>query len=435
MTDYRHLSRGNPRRARLTPLFLLVVLCLGTAGLSAKEVAHRHYLGTVGKYPVEMDLTVGSSVEGAYFYEHRGHLIALSGRVDENGEIKVKEVDYRGDTDKTSGIFTLKMAQVDQLAVLSGTWSPPNGGKSLSVKLTETLRYVTTGVRSDKDLSDAIQEEPVFLDAFKALHARQIGHTINSAKTVKINRGIAEIQNYICLWHRPNVSISLRKEDSENFRPGPDGGKTDYEFEFQNYRIVAGKPVKLYLKDFFLPDTNWQEVVHTLGGTYADGDTDLFSFSDEGLRFHRLEPKFDDRPAVVRWSDLEDVLKPGWPQVLGVKPQSFLGERKAICDTVRARESQRKSSKGRLKLLVQSLRVDGDWCYINVESGVKEVEEGKGTSYLLQNEGGKWCVRAETMSEHVSEELRSEFWEVPEVLRDAFMAHENTLPSGLRGAE
>ena len=71
-------------------------------------------------------------------------------------------------------------------------------------------------------------------------------------------------------------------------------------------------------------------------------------------------------------------------------------------------------------------------------SDVKDVEEGAGASYLLQNQVGRWRIRIESTNSQDSktdEDIRTKFWEVPEAVLEAFIGHENYLPSGLHGAE
>ena len=415
-----------------------LVFSLGAPVQADATITHRHYIGTIGSYRVQMDFGDDRMLSGVYFYERKGELIDLEGGIDAQGVIKLTEKSHDDDEAKITGSFKLKLGRADELAQLKGDWTPAGGGKSLPVKLTESLRYVATLISSDGQL---IEEEPVFLDAFQSLHQQGIGHTIRSAQDVRVKRQSGELQHFTCLWHRPNVSLSLRKLWTENYGAGPGMGRADYVYDFENYRMVGGKALRLELQDFFMPGTGWKNAILRATDHNEDGDVAglPFTLTEQGLRFHQWEAKFGDRPKLVAWKDLQDFMRPGWPQVLGVGPkltyevpQPGSSIRKAISDAVRTYEAEHNGAPSASKLLIHVLRVKDDWCYIHCDlldakADIEKPRDGDGTTYVLKKTGTKWAVKVEYIDGDPGsyETYKRQLPGVPDVILERFTMKDN----------
>ena len=141
---------------------LLIVIAL-TAGCSAKkektngddgasaesivgksvEPRYWHLAGTVGKYPIIMDLAVRHSNDeevgyafqgyhGTYYYLSKEDIIDLYGSLDSTGQLYISEVSY---TDDGSGVF---LGEFDpEKGIYKGSWTSGDGKRSLPFELKE----------------------------------------------------------------------------------------------------------------------------------------------------------------------------------------------------------------------------------------------------------------------------------------------------------
>jgi len=123
-----------------TLLVLLTAIFSQAYAQKAKVIAHLNFTGTVGKYPIEMKLSLNKyndSILGEYYYikSGRDNRIYLEGIL-KDGEMLLKESAHNVKLGKfeTTGYF--KMAYVAQTS-LNGSWSKKsaNAANSLAVKL------------------------------------------------------------------------------------------------------------------------------------------------------------------------------------------------------------------------------------------------------------------------------------------------------------
>ena len=103
------------------------------------------------KYEILMKITChNGNVDGNYFYTSIGANLKLSGQLDKDGNISMKEYNSNGDE---TGIFIGKMKNNNKI---EGTWSKPNGDKKASFYLlaSNTPYLNLTKESSDKKYSE-----------------------------------------------------------------------------------------------------------------------------------------------------------------------------------------------------------------------------------------------------------------------------------------
>ncbi len=118
-------------------IFFLIVLFANAIGAQIavnKQIFIQHYEGAIAdKYPISMRLVNwgNGSLVGEYSYKKVGKSITLYGDFKENNVFEMSE--YAGDqmTGKFSGQFANK-------SLIKGTWSSPDGKKSLSFEVKAT---------------------------------------------------------------------------------------------------------------------------------------------------------------------------------------------------------------------------------------------------------------------------------------------------------
>lgn len=162
-------------RTRTTPLLLFLVAALITVGACRKPAANQNantntspateapfggkanagekyfFRGTIANnLSIEMSLVrEGERLTGTYFYPRVGKNINLSGTVDKDGNVDLKESDEGG---KDTGVFKGKWkAATDSpdtsLNEITGKWSKPDGSKETEFQLSQQPIAFTAAVR------------------------------------------------------------------------------------------------------------------------------------------------------------------------------------------------------------------------------------------------------------------------------------------------
>lgn len=126
------------KKIHLLILFLIIVS--ETYAQKAKVTAHLNFTGTVGKYPIEMKLSLNNyndSISGEYYYIKSGRdsRIYLQGTL-KDGEMLLKESAHNVKLNKFENTGNFRMAYVAQTS-LSGSWGKKsaNAANALVVKL------------------------------------------------------------------------------------------------------------------------------------------------------------------------------------------------------------------------------------------------------------------------------------------------------------
>ena len=118
-------------------LLLLCCILFAMCPVLAVRPGHLFYTGTVGKYPVQMDLSLDAPLHGQYSYLGFGDALALKGGINAAGAVQLQEYDGT----KRSGAFAGRLS--DNRRRFTGTWTSANGKRKLTVALTAQAEFRT----------------------------------------------------------------------------------------------------------------------------------------------------------------------------------------------------------------------------------------------------------------------------------------------------
>lgn len=188
---------------------LVLYVAAAVIGQQSQQTTIRIYRGSVGGSNFQMRLNVqGSNVSGAYSYDTIGEDIKLTGQLDAQGKLDLKEFDAKG---KQTGKFACK-----QLYALEPDcmWSRPDG----------TREAFATIVEQNIGFANGLQIVP------KTIANRRSGVKVSypqlaaaggalSAGAISFNRRV----------------LAITQKAIKDFEPGPEAGKNALE---RNYNVL-----------------------------------------------------------------------------------------------------------------------------------------------------------------------------------------------------
>lgn len=117
-------------------IILLIVFGVGYKNVEASTgnipKGQKNFIGQINKTNIQMTLNfMGSDIEGIYFYTKYKENIALKGKIDNKGNIKINEYDKESNI---SGIFSGSYKSDN---TIEGTWSKSSGSKKIPFLISE----------------------------------------------------------------------------------------------------------------------------------------------------------------------------------------------------------------------------------------------------------------------------------------------------------
>ncbi len=285
--------------ASLISLALLQVPLFAAA--PAPETVGAHYMGTIGDgMAVQMLLMKKEGgISGSYFYERSGVPLFLTGKRDKSF---YATLDERTSKDRKSGLFEglLDLSGT----VFNGTWSSPDGNKSLPFALEKTATYYRVQAKGRK--VSAIADFPVFRKNSAPL--RKISETLRAEMIDRNERFVAEMAADSKDANRADPytldqSATIRYESEDLIsvlcfaceNTGGAHGLCDYSF--RNWWIRGGVASSFNLDDVFLADSGWRAKLSAAcvrelkkQGASLVLDGSIKSFSSENLKTFVLSP-------------------------------------------------------------------------------------------------------------------------------------------------
>ncbi|HEX7722600.1 MAG TPA: DUF4163 domain-containing protein [Pyrinomonadaceae bacterium] len=261
-------------RARLV-LAIGFVLCVAAAvvGQQSLQTTVRVYRGSVGGSNFQMRLNVqGSNVSGAYSYDTVGEDIKLTGQLDAQGKLDLKEFDAKG---KQTGKFGCKQLYALEPDCL---WSKPDG----------TREAYATIVEQNIGFANGLQIVP------KTIANRRSGVKVSypqlaaaggalSAGAISFNRRV----------------LALTQKAIKDFEPGSEAGKNALE---RNYNVLLANDdlISVELTEYQYsggahPNDGFDSLTYDLSANKELGFDDLF------------KPGSDYKAAIARYvvADIE----------------------------------------------------------------------------------------------------------------------------------
>ncbi|HEY0349020.1 MAG TPA: DUF3298 domain-containing protein [Pyrinomonadaceae bacterium] len=261
-------------RARLV-LAIGFALCVAAAvaGQQSLQTTVRVYRGSVGGSNFQMRLNVqGSNVSGAYSYDTVGEDIKLTGQLDAQGKLDLKEFDAKG---KQTGKFACKQLYALEPDCL---WSKPDG----------TREAYATIVEQNIGFANGLQIVP------KTIANRRSGVKVSypqlaaaggalSAGAISFNRRV----------------LALTQKAIKDFEPGSEAGKNALE---RNYNVLIANDdlISVELTEYEYsggahPNDDFNSLTYDLSANKELGLDDLF------------KPGSDYKTAIARYvvADIE----------------------------------------------------------------------------------------------------------------------------------
>jgi hypothetical protein len=229
---------------RAWPLLLLLLAVLPAAALT-----RGYYVGVIGKYPVQMDLTEDHGLSGVYRYDAVGEALTLAPLAlhDRTGYQCMTELDARRQvTGRIIGRFS-----ADRLHY-TGTWQSADGTRKLPVSVTRVATYIDesrmiNGV-TITTLYPTFEED---VTGVQALSERLPNEAVPSlpGSVTKITRAISIV------YYTPQL-VSLRVETRDAAHA--DGPR---KITAVNYRTDGDTPVLLGLNHLFIQKKTFRDAL------------------------------------------------------------------------------------------------------------------------------------------------------------------------------
>lgn len=128
----------------MSVLFACGVSCLAPWHSAVGQTANKIYRGSVGQSHIQMRLNFqGNNLSGTYSYDSVGEDLKLTGKIDEQGRLELKEFGPNG---KQTGKFSCKRRLGDSIDS-ECTWSRPDGTRESYVTLEEQNVAFTNGLQ------------------------------------------------------------------------------------------------------------------------------------------------------------------------------------------------------------------------------------------------------------------------------------------------
>lgn len=188
---------------------LLVAAAVLVMGQQAVQTTVRTYRGSVGGSNFQMRLNVqGTAVSGTYAYDTVGEDIKLTGQLDAQGKLDLKEFDAKG---KQTGKFACKQLYAFEPDCM---WSRPDGTREAFARIDE----------QNIGFANGLQIVP------KTIANRRSGVKVSypqlAAAGGTLSPGAASFNRR---------ALALTQKAIKDFEPGPEAGKNSLE---RNYNVL-----------------------------------------------------------------------------------------------------------------------------------------------------------------------------------------------------
>ncbi|MEK6337073.1 MAG: DUF3298 domain-containing protein [Acidobacteriota bacterium] len=278
----------------------LNVLCLWAPdSVEAQTSATKVYRGAIGNRHVQMRLNFnGKAVTGTYSYDDFGQDLKLTGQLDDQNRLELKESAAKG---TQSGKIVCKR-QLDDLLDSECTWSRADGTRESYMTLAEQHIAFTNG----------LQVVPKTLNNRKTgvgvSYPQLTGNPSLSAATQNFNQRVLELVRKAIGEFAPidegkgsfdtNYNVLLGSNDlvSIEMVENSDGGGAHPNNRFWSitYDLAANK--ELQFEDLFKPGSNYQEAIAKY--VTADIDKRADALEAEEARREKRQPKPRDSSLV-----------------------------------------------------------------------------------------------------------------------------------------
>ncbi len=190
---------------------LLVVAAALVMGQQTLQTTVRTYRGSVGGSNFQMRLNIqGTNVSGAYSYDTIGEDIKLTGQLDAQGKLDLKEFDAKG---KQTGKFACKQLYAVEPDCM---WSRPDGTREAFARIDE----------QNIGFANQLQIVP------KTIANRRSGVKVSypqlAATGGALGPGAASFNRKV---------LAMTQKAIKDFEPGPEAGKNSLE---RNYNVLLG---------------------------------------------------------------------------------------------------------------------------------------------------------------------------------------------------
>ena len=285
----------------ITPAKLITaaVICLTPLGaIMGQPAATRIYRGSVGGNHIQMRLNIsGNEVNGTYSYDSVGEDLKLTGHLDSQGRLELKEFGLKG---KQTGKFACKHKLAEETDS-ECSWSKPDGTREAFVTLAE--QYIA--------FSNGLEVTP------KTISNRRTGVGVSypqltsngplSPGAQNFNRRILTLTQAAIKEFQPidgkgsfdtNYNILLGTDDlisiemTEYYDGG--GAHPNNRFWSLTYDLSGNKELKL--EDLFKPDSDYKTAIAKF--VVTDIDRRAAALEEESARSEGRKPKQREEPLV-----------------------------------------------------------------------------------------------------------------------------------------
>lgn len=185
---------------------------------------YRRYVGTVGRLPVVLELTLDDSCVGNYYYQHRGEPLALAAvRFRPGRPLVLRELA----NDKLTGYW--RTAQPAG-PVLSGTWESADGHRRLPFRLREdyasALRYEVGELAAQGSEACGVYEDQSDTASYQAAYINVLAGGASAAVRRRLQQALGppvpekQLQAYVeakaeehsCSRHGEALTVTLNQD-------------------------------------------------------------------------------------------------------------------------------------------------------------------------------------------------------------------------------
>jgi len=261
-------------KARLVlAIGLVLSVAAAVAGQQSMQTTVRVYRGSVGGSNFQMRLNVqGNNVSGAYSYDTVGEDIKLTGQLDAQGKLDLKEFDAKG---KQTGKFACKELYALEPDCM---WSKPDG----------TREAFATIVEQNIGFAHGLQIVP------KTIANRRSGVKVSypqlAAAGGPLSAGAMSFNRRV---------LALTQKAIKDFEPGPEAGKNALE---RNYNVLLANDDLISVE---LTEYQYSGGAHP-NDSFDSLTYDLYANKELGLD-DLFKPGSDYKKAIARYvvADIE----------------------------------------------------------------------------------------------------------------------------------
>jgi hypothetical protein len=293
----------------MSVLFACGVLCLGPWDSAVGQTVNKVYRGSIGNRHIQMRLNMqGNNLTGTYAYDSVGEDFKLTGRLDEQGRLALKEFGANG---KQTGKFACKR-KLDDPIDPECTWSRQDGTREAMVVLEEQSIAFTNGLRiAPKIISNRKTgvgvSYPQIIGSGQPGPATQAFNRRMLALTQEAIGGFAPIDDRGSFDTNYNILLGINDLVSIEMVEYSDGGGAHPNNRFWSltYDLAANKELKL--EDLFQTGSDYNRAIAKY--VVADIDKRLAAIEQDAARREGRAPKQRDE-SLISMEELSELS--GW---------------------------------------------------------------------------------------------------------------------------